>query len=478
MAFAFMLLLSVLVALLTAHLLRRLRGNYLLCIFQFLFSFFTLYGFGLYDARTAIGELYGSDVLPLCWCVVLLGLSGVAIGYRMFPMWNVPRWRYLRVPVRISRLGIAGMLLLVAGVAGELMFVNRSGGAQAYYSISRGGGSYETTTAYVYYARWFWIPGIAFLAAAGTERRRWRPAAVAGLVLLGAYNLMLGQRTGIYLAVLSTLYVRAVWRRRLPKVATILAALGVAAVLMGFMALTRGDYHLNSSFLTTRKLLEKPPGEVLKETTLNNVSGIGYGPDNEMVLFAGLIRVFPQVVDYDYFKYYTSFLYSWIPRMAWPSRPGPTRDKLLEGLSATGADQRSGPTPTMLGMFYMHFGVVSVLLLSFLTGLFLAFIDANGLVAFGNPSAAVVFISMAGAGLSMPMGMGVFASLPILLPFTVVPVVVGLWWARDPRCVTRAGRRRYAASTSAGQRYRRVWPMANGTWSQNSRVLSFKEKLT
>lgn len=439
MALAFLALLFFLVGSLTAHLILRVHGNYLLTIFQFLLSFFAVYGFGLYHAREAIAEFHGADVLPFCWFVVLVGLAGIGIGYRVFPVPRVRRWPYLRAPVRINRLGLVGILLLVTGIAGELYFILHSGGTEAYYSTARGGGSFETTTGYIYGARWLWIPGIAFLGAAGTAQRLWRIWGVAGLTLLGGYNLLLGSRTGTFLTVLTTLYLRALWSRSVPRIRTVLAALAVAAVLMGFVVLTRGDFRLGSDFSTIRALLERSPSEILEETILNNIrpSGTGYTQGTEIILFAGFVRVFPQSVHYDYFKYYTSFIYTWIPRILWPSRPDPAQEKVIELVDVLGTSHRSGPTPTMLGMYYMHLGIVSVFLLSALTGLYLAFIDANGRLAFTHPSAAVVFVSMAGSILSMPMGLGLFASAPILLPFTVVPVIAGLWWAQGPRRKTR-----------------------------------------
>jgi hypothetical protein len=339
--------------------------------------------------------------------------------------------------VQIRRLGIVGVLLLVIGVAGELFFIRNSGGAEAYYSVSRGGGAYETTTAYIYGARWLWVPGIAFLGAAGTGQRRWRIWGTVGLTLLGGYNLILGQRTGIFLTVLTALYCRSLWGRSLPKARTVLAAIAVAAVLMGFVVLMRGEFHLNSDFAATQELLDKSPREVLTETIFRNISSAdnGYDETTEIVLFAGFIRVFPRTVKFDYFKFYTGFLYAWIPRLVWPDRPNPAQEKVEELVSVLGTSHLSGPTPTMLGMYYMHLGVVSVFLLSVLTGLYLAFIDANGRLAFSqasHPAAAVVFISMAGSALAMPMGLGPLASIPSLLPFTVVPVIAGLWWAREP----------------------------------------------
>src|ERR1017187_956586 len=123
MGLAFLVLLFSLVALLTLHVLRRVQGNYLLSIFPFLFSFFALYGYVLYSAQSAIIEFHGTDVLPVCWCVILIGLAGIAIGYRVFPISSVRRSPHLRAPVRIDRLAVVGMLLMTAGIAGEIVFI-------------------------------------------------------------------------------------------------------------------------------------------------------------------------------------------------------------------------------------------------------------------------------------------------------------------------------------------------------------------
>src|SRR3984885_6689511 len=433
MSLTFFFALALLMVFFIARILRQTQNNYLLSIFQFLFSFFALYGFGLYDARETIADLHGEDVLPLCFLVVLLGLGGIALGYRVFPKSRVLNWPHLRGQPQIGRLGAFGVILMVVGIAGELYFIRHSGGAQVYFSKARGAGEYETTTAYLVNLRWLWVPGIAFLAAAGTRAKKWRKTAIAGLVLLGAYNFVLGQRTGIFLTIVVTVYSLAAWRRRLPKLRTMALAITAAALMMGFLVIARADFHLGSGFSNTRKFFEQSPTEILNKALLGNIKNSGhYSSTSEIVLFAGFVRVFPQEVDFDYFKYYESLFVSWVPHIIWPTRPDPTREKVSQLLEVLGTSHRSGPTPTLLGMYYMHLGLASVFLLSILTGWFLAFVDAHGRILFLHPSAAVVFISMAGYALSMPIELGILAQLPQLLPFTVVPVVAGLLWAKAP----------------------------------------------
>lgn len=443
MELIFAVFLTIVVALLASSALRKARGNYLLSIFLFLFSFVSLYGYALYKASPTITLVHGRDVLPLCWLVVLVGLGGVALGYTSVNRRAILGWPHLRRPPDDNRLGIWGLTLIFLAWLGEAYFIGRSGGVEAYFSRARGAGAVKDVTAYIYGARWLMVPGIAFLVGAGMGRRFWRiPAVVAFTVFLG-YNLVLGQRTGIFLSALMALFTYAYWRRRLPRPHIIVAAIAASAIFMGFVKLTRGDYYIGTDFSNVNRVLTAPTDKAMQEMILANVGepGGSFTEGSEIVVFAGFLRAIPELVDFDYFNFYSSFLYVWIPRVVWPGRPDVTEKKVLELEAAVGTSYKSGTTPTLLGMYYLHLGFISVFLLSAFTGWYLGVIDAHGQLGFSQPAAAAAFILFAPPVLSMPIGLGPLSGLPVLLPFQLVPLLVGLTWACWPS--SRSKRRQW-----------------------------------
>ncbi|MGA2176579.1 MAG: O-antigen polymerase [Verrucomicrobiota bacterium] len=437
------------VAAFAAIMLRRSGGNYLLSIFQFLFAFAVLYGYGLYNAREGITFHYGEAVLPSCWLAVSLGFLGIVLGYTRAVNATPPGWRHLLSATNPDRLGTVGLVLAVIGVAGEIRFIQLSGGVEDYFSAARGAGDYEHVSAYVYGARWLLFPGVAFLLAAGMKKKAWHGPGIVLLAVMAAYNLLLGQRSGIFAVAILGLYCAMLWRRKIPNLITVAAVGCVLAVLLGFVKLTRDDYHLGSDFKRSKELLQSLDAGAVLELATANFAVIKDKEDpshmSEIVLFAGFIKTIPSEVDYDYFVFYTAFLYKWIPRVWWPDRPDPSKEKVVELDRLLGKTHRTGSTPTILGMYYLHLGYLSVFFMAALTGYYLGVIDSFGRRAMTHPAAAVVFVTLSNGVLSMPMGLGPLASMSSLLPFSIVPMLAGLWWAAEPH----VGRTLQAGSRSA-----------------------------
>lgn len=425
--------------------LRLTGGNCLLSIFQFLFSFVVIYGYGLYSARENITLHYGAAILPSCWLAVSLGFLGLVLGYTRAIKATPPGWRHLLSATNPNRLGMAGLVLAVIGVAGEVRFIQLSGGAESYFSMGRGVGDYEHVSAYIYGARWLLFPGVAFLLAAGMKKKLWRGPGLVLLAVMAAYNLYLGQRSGIFAVVILGFYCAMLWRRKVPRLFTLAAAGCALAVLLGFVKLTRVDYHLGSDFERSKELLQSAHvGTVFDLAKENFADTRDPSQITEVVLFAGFLKTIPKEVDYDYFVFYTSFFYKWIPRLWWPDRPDPSMKKVMELDQVLGKTHRTGSTPTILGMYYLHLGYISVFLLAAFTGYYLGVIDSFGRRAMTHPSAAVVFVTLSNGVLSMPMGLGPLASIGSLLPFSIVPMMAGLWWAAES-----SGRTLQAGSRSA-----------------------------
>jgi len=430
MPLVFFLVLVIAIAVFGTNMLRKARGNYLLSIFQFLFAFVMVYGYAFYSAREAIAFHYGEAILPSCWLAITIGLLGILLGYTLAYNRSPPGWQHLARVTNANRLGIPGLVLSAIGVLGEIRFIQLSGGVVNYFSAGRSAGDYENVSAYIYGARWLLFPGAAFLISAGMEKRPWRWGSVVLLVVMAAYNLILGQRSGIFAVAILSFYCAMLWRRKMPRLTVVVAVGCVLAVVMGFVKVTREEFYLGSNFERAKSLINASGPQLALDLAKENFATTSDKYYiSEIALFAGFLKVIPKEVDYDYFVFYKSFFYNWIPRVWWPDRPDPSASKVVELDKVLGKTHRTGSTPTILGMYYLHLGYLSVFVMAVFTGFYLGLIDSFGGRAMAYPAAAVVFVTLSNGILSMPIGLGPLASIASLLPFSVFPMLAGLWWA-------------------------------------------------
>ena len=140
-------------------------------------------------------------------------------------------------------------------------------------------------------------------------------------------------------------------------------------------------------------------------------------------MYFNFARIFPSRVSYDYGVFYLQDLVQWVPKLLWPARPDFRAAKREEVLSEIGTCHVCGPTPTMLGMYWMHGGFAPVFIMSAFTGLFFGFFDAFG--KSGNFTAQLptaVCLSIIGMAAGTPISLGPLAILSIWGPFVALPL--------------------------------------------------------
>ncbi len=403
-------------------------------IYWLLGAYLGVYFIPLWLSREWMREQYAYNTTMLVCALPVIGLLFILLGYT-YAIKRFARAAKARTDRGIRARGMAryGVFLCSLGVLGELWVLKLAGGAAVYYSVARTTGAPEGTTAYIYLLRWLWTVGLAIMIGGLTRRRQVRYFLTAGFFWLLAfgYNLAVGQRSGVFIYALLGLALLQVWRRK--RVSLMLAAgVGLAAMaLLGFVGITRSDYHWGSNFENVRKVQNKPPVELAKSLLLTIVkddeesernSGT-YIPSMDVRLYLEYVRLFPTVVEYDYGVFYAQFLVQWIPRALWPDRPDFRLQKKEQVFAEIGTCHICSPSATLLGMYWMHGGVLAVCVLCLVTGAFFGFFDAHGRVGgFRSPVATAVYLSIIGVAAMTPISLGPLAGLSTLGPFVFLPL--------------------------------------------------------
>jgi hypothetical protein len=409
------------------------HGDLLQHIYLLLFGYLGVYGVELYFAQQWMRQEIPEETILLANTLPSLGLVAILAGYR-FGLRRFPGLvqRYATREIRLSRIVVYGTLVSLVGIAGELYFIKLSGGVATYFSRARGLGNYEGSTAYISAARWLLTPGIAILIGAATRVRRRSLYGLLGAfwTLAFGYNLVMGQRTGVIVYLVLGLGAYRVLRRTKPGIAALASVLFMALVLAGALDETREDFYLGSNFNKVHALLSRPVNEVLADT----ISGhfVQTAPGNsernaqiEAQLYVRYLDILPQQVSYDHGQFYVQYLVAWIPRILWPTRPDYQLEEKNRILDVLGTCHICGPTPSILGMYWMHFGFVSVVLLCFFTGVFYAFFDANGrFQPYRNPITLAIYLSIAGTAAKAAIFLGPLAEFPTWAPYVALPLVI------------------------------------------------------
>jgi hypothetical protein len=259
-----------------------------------------------------------------------------------------------------------GAFFCLLGVVGQVIFVQVSGGFEAFYSVGRGAGDYENNTAYLYGTPNLVYVGMLILLSemrkpTVTNSTRIMIVLLAAFIML--YKVYIGQRSHVILYSIAFLCIYFSARgRAIPF--RLLIPLGVALVIiLGFMNLYRGGIHLYTDWGELQKdVAQKSATDFAREATVTGKVA-GYG--TEVCMYIGITYFCPDPVPYDYGETYLNLLVQWIPRRWWRSRPVflSSWGKLLE---AHGTGATHGPTPTMFGLLYMNGGVVGMITGSFL----------------------------------------------------------------------------------------------------------------
>jgi len=408
-------------------------GDPLQHVYLLFIGYLAVYGLSLYKAQSWMVREVPSDVIPWVNLLPSLGLGCIVLGYNS-ALRNMPVVikRYAQRRCYPDRMLVCGFSLCLLGIAGELFFIRESNGIDNYFSSNGDARNFAGTTAYVYSSRWLLTPGISILLGAATCVRSFALKVAIGFLIAGSvvYNLAVGQRTGIVIyGLLAVAAVRILFRRRIALPA-LLATLLLALSVMGIMRRYRYEFYIGSNFAELRQFFAKPITQIVSGSIMSmftdDAENFSDEPAVEMKLYARYLEVIPRDVSYDYGVFYLQDAVQWVPHVLWPSRPDFREEKKTELLLRLGPGMCHvcGPTPTLLGMFWLHLGIVSVVVLGVFTGFFYGFFDVHARVGlYKNPLTVAIWLSIMGWPLKATMGLGPAAEFSDWGPFVVLPLV-------------------------------------------------------
>ncbi len=289
---------------------------------------------------------------------------------------------------------------------------------------------------HIYSTKWLMSPAIAILIVEVMRMKYAKHLRVLVFfisLLYFGYQIWIGQRSGVIgvgLLLLASYYLPDKKFNKLKMKKVILISF-IILICAGFVSKFRGEVYLGSTFEDLKDFINKPLSTQLSELFIALPTGGGspswYGA--EITMYMNYLRVIPAYVDYDYGEFYLGLLTHWIPRIIWHNKPYLGERKKGELESVIGTSHVSGPAVTMLGMYYLHFGIPGVLIGMFLTGIFLGAIENWWKFNCDNYGVLLIYLMVFTLGLSV-IGNGFLAGIHFWFPFYVLPVIIGLIYLR------------------------------------------------
>jgi hypothetical protein len=239
------------------------------------------------------------------------------------------------------------------------------------------------------------------------------------------YQVWIGQRSGVIgvgLAMLAAYYIP---RKRLPRLAVCAGLFLIIFALVGFIGKFRGELHTGSNFQEMTKFKESGPSQKAKEI----YEGVAYAGLNEdsiqlVGMYYAYLKVIPSRVGYDFGYEYLRYTVIWIPRLLWPERPDYRAWKAEELKNAAGVNHTSGPVATMLGMYYLNFGMVGIIGGCFITGLLLGTLERWRRLYPDNHGVLLAFVFLHRVGWGWVIIHGFLGQLEGFLPWTLTPLII------------------------------------------------------
>ncbi len=455
-------ILTILIGWLAFRTYRASQGDLFHVVLPFLFTYWFLYVLKFIGLKEILAARFSEDLMIHGLLLAIAGLGAFYLGSRS----PLSRWLALRLPRAPSRwesgaLFTYSVLLFALAVLGEAVFVSRSGGFEHFYSAARGAGDYQGNTAYLYNLRWLSAPAASLILVEIFFNQLHGRKKVAGLALVGfavAYNLAIGQRSGLLIFGLT---LAAVWfyaHRGRPRLALRLVLIFLPFYLaIGVVGLLRNEFHLNSNFENTGALFQQGETAALEAVTKNffYTGSDPHDPHQEPVLYLGVLNAVPDLVDYDFGKPYLNYLVHWIPRLWWPDKPNYRLDgaKRLENAMRT---ELQGPVLTVLGYFYANLGLAGVLIGMFLTGAGLTAMYLWFRVQPGSLGALFIYLHLFPYGIGAAFCYGILTGWDTILPFSLAPALGAFAYLR------LTGRLPLAETRRGLSAFPLPWPWKNG----------------
>lgn len=399
-------------------------------IYFFLMGFFGVFVLQVYEGREFLLFYFNEDFISYCLFIAWLSLLFFYIGYRSSYAKRLP----LKLPHPPAiwpkgKLIPYGIFLLLLGIIGQIFFIMQSGGAEEYYSTARGAGNYEGSTAYIYFAKLMIVIAFPILYIEIARKSASRFTIIftyITTVLYFLYQVYIGQRSGVFfvgVSVLAWYYLPRIRTSKLP-ISRVGIVIMLTFLVVGFVAMFRGEFHLGSEFVSTREFFEKDIDEQLDMLVFKGLVRAGGSDESfytsELAGYLQTMEAVPDLVDHDYGRLYIRYFYAWIPRILWPDKPS-WRDSIKE-LIDTAPAMYCG-TNTMLGTYYYNFGLVGILFGSFVTGICLGALEYWRKSQPSNYGILLIYLVFFQYGRGVVMVGGILGGLELVIPFVVLPVM-------------------------------------------------------
>jgi oligosaccharide repeat unit polymerase len=408
-------------------------------IYYYLIAYIGLYSLQAWGLIDIASNFYREEILIKSLLLAIVGLLFFYLGYASPLSLNIARSIPTPTPTPLTeqRLINLGLFWILIGIIGQVVFIERSGGIEVYFSVARGFGAYKENTAYLYLLKWVIFPGlvIGFVAIASGYVAQWKKI-ILYLTGIGfwLFQVIAAQRSGVIMVgilLLACYYLPK--KRKIPVWNTLFVFLAVFYIT-GLICLFRGEMFWGSSFEGFKTYYSNPLEKQFDDLSKGYVGAGGnkYAPTREFLMYNNFINIIPDKVEYAYGRLYADYLVNWIPLIIWPNRTSLFQEykaQLYYGIPFS----TRGAVFTILGEYYLNLGIPGIILGCYVTGLLLGILFQWKFLHPNNPGVLIVFLSFFQIGGMWVICQGVLGNLDRVLPFTAIPVVSALLLMRKSK---------------------------------------------
>ena len=406
--------------------------------YYFLIAYIGLYSFQAWGLMTIAQQYYGEELLFKSMLLAIVGLVMFYLGYASQLSLNIARKIPTPTPPTEQQSLInLSLFWIVIGILAQVVFIDKSGGAEVYFSVARGFGAYKDNTAYLYLLKWVIFPGlvIGFVAIASGYVAPWKKIF---LYLAGKgfwlFQVISAQRAGVIMVgilLLACYYLPK--KRKIPVWSALLAFL-IVFYVTGMICLFRGEMYFGSSFEGFKTYFSNPLEKQVEDLSRSYIGAGGdkSAPTREFLMYINFVNIIPDKVEYAYGRFYADYLVNWIPLVIWPNRISFFQEykaQLSHGIPFS----IRGAVFTILGEYYLNLGIPGIILGCFVTGLLLGILFQWKFLHPNNPGVLIVFLSFFQIGGMWVICHGILGNLDRVLPFTCIPVASALLLMRKSK---------------------------------------------
>jgi hypothetical protein len=400
-------------------------------IYYILAGYFALFVLQAYQVRKILTYWHSEETINYGFLIAWLSIIIFYFGYRSKITKRLAK--KIKVPDALPK-GILlkpGLVFICIGIIAQLYIFSLAGGIESFYSEPRGVTNYATGGGYLYSIPLLIQVGLIILlveAFKGSIRGIKRYLLYALSIFYVLYTAWMGSRSATFFVGLSIMAAVVMGRKRLEEISTkktILAVL-ILVLLTGFVAKFRDEFYFGSEYPGIKSFLEEPAKEQALDLFFAPLGGREshiFSERTEISMYLYYVSIFPDYINYDYGYTYSQFFFLWIPRSIWPEKPYRSEWGIINDIySMLGFAHGRGPGVTMLGMYYMHLGIIGVLIGMYITGIVLGFLEYWRKQNPDNCFILICYLLFFSIGTTAMLGSGILYWLPVLLPFKILPL--------------------------------------------------------